>query len=188
MPDFIVSPISVLSQIKSNLQDRYASGFPILKELLQNADDSCSRTICVDTLPGWTDAVNPLLRGAGFLIANDGNFRESDERGITSFGESSKSTDTATIGKFGFGQKAVFHFCDAFVVHAYAPGYEFRTVVNPFLNVKVNGNVTAAWDTIGDPDLELLRSSAGKQFRESGLLIWLPLRREGLEPAPGIGF
>jgi hypothetical protein len=41
-----------LSQIKSKLQDRYASGFPILKELLQNADNSCSRTICVDTLPG----------------------------------------------------------------------------------------------------------------------------------------
>ena len=30
MPDFTVSPLSVVNQIKSNLQDRYDSGFPIL--------------------------------------------------------------------------------------------------------------------------------------------------------------
>ena len=28
MPDFRVSPISVVNQIKSNLQDRYDSGYP----------------------------------------------------------------------------------------------------------------------------------------------------------------
>ena len=37
MPEFRVSPISIVNQIKSNLQDRYGSGYPILKELLQNA-------------------------------------------------------------------------------------------------------------------------------------------------------
>lgn len=188
MPDFIVSPISVLNQIKSNLQDRYGSGFPILKELLQNADDSRSQTICIDALPGWAAADNPLLRGPGLLVSNDGTFRQTDERGITSFGESSKSTDSAAIGKFGFGQKAVFHFCDAFIVHAFARNYAFKTVVNPFLNVEIDGNVTPTWDSIGDSDLALLRSSAGKRFHEAGLLIWLPLRREGLEPAPRVGF
>jgi hypothetical protein len=40
MPDFHISPISIVNQIKSNLQDRYDSGYPILKELLQNADDA----------------------------------------------------------------------------------------------------------------------------------------------------
>jgi hypothetical protein len=52
-------------------------------------------------------------------LVNDGNFRREDERGITSFGESSKATDTGAIGKFGFGQKAVFHLCDAFIVYAH---------------------------------------------------------------------
>jgi hypothetical protein len=40
MPELQVSPISIVNQIKSNLLDRYESGYPILKELLQNADDS----------------------------------------------------------------------------------------------------------------------------------------------------
>jgi len=188
MPDFIVSPTSILNQIKSNLQDRYDSGFPILKELLQNADDSRSGQICVDALPGWPDAVNPLLRGPGLLVANDGEFRKEDERGITSFGESSKSTDSAAIGKFGFGQKAVFHFCDAFVAYAFGNDYTFSTVVNPFLKVEVKGNITPEWEPLSDSDLALLRSAVGRGFRERSLVVWLPLRREGLEPAPGVGF
>ena len=77
MPDFIVSPISILNQIKGNLQDRYGSGFPILKELLQNADDAQAHQICLDALPGWSDATNPLLRGPGLLVVNDGEFRRA---------------------------------------------------------------------------------------------------------------
>ena len=119
MHDFRVSPISVVNQIKSNLQDRYDSGYPILKELLQNADDAGARRFRLDALVGWPTAANPLLRGPGLLVINDGVFRKNDERGITSFGESGKATDSAAIGKFGLGQKAVFHLCDAFVVYAY---------------------------------------------------------------------
>ena len=118
MPNFRVSPNSIVNQIKGNLQDRYDSGFPVLKELLQNADDSQARKICLDALPGWSSAANPLLRGPGLLVVNDGEFREEDEHGIVSFSESGKATDSAAIGKFGIGQKAVFHLCDAFVVCA----------------------------------------------------------------------
>jgi hypothetical protein len=35
MPDFHVSPLSIVNQIRSNLEDRYDSGYPILKELLR---------------------------------------------------------------------------------------------------------------------------------------------------------
>src|SRR3974390_266347 len=119
MPHFSVSPISIVNQIKANLQDRYETGYPILKELLQNADDAGAYRFRLDALPGWPAAINPLLRGAGLLVINDGVFRKEDERGITLFGESDKATDNATIGKFGFGQKAVFHLCDAFVVYAH---------------------------------------------------------------------
>ena len=53
MPDFRVSPISIVNQIKSNLQDRYDSGYHILKELLQNADDAPdARRFRLDALPG----------------------------------------------------------------------------------------------------------------------------------------
>ncbi len=146
MPGFNVTEISVLNQIKSNLQDRYGSGFPVLKELLQNADDSGAETICCDFQPGWPQAANPLLRGPGLLVINDGEFRDEDQRGITSFGESGKTTDTAAIGKFGFGQKSVFHLCDAFVIRPEGTQAKASSVVNPFLGVEVRGNVSAAWE------------------------------------------
>ena len=76
-------------------------------------------------------------------MVNDGKFRPEDELGITSFGESSKATDNGAIGKFGFGQKAVFHLCDAFVVHAHRDAAPFSTVVNPFLGVDVDGKLAA---------------------------------------------
>jgi len=119
MPELKVSPSSVIKQIQSNLRDRYGSGYPILKELLQNADDAKEvRRFRLNALPGWPFAANPLLRGPGLLVVNDGVFHKDDETGIISFGESSKAADSAAIGKFGFGQKAVFHLCDAFIVYA----------------------------------------------------------------------
>ena len=193
MPSFSVSPISIVNQIKSNLQDRYTSGFPILKELLQNADDSEARRFRLDALPGWPAASNPLLQGAGLLVVNDGIFREDDKKGITSFGESSKSSDDAAIGKFGFGQKAVFHLCDAFVVYAYGENVPFSTVVNPFLDINVEGNVSHTWeppskDGLQQADLQLLIKAAGPNYKHRGLILWLPLRRKDLEPIPNLGF
>jgi hypothetical protein len=194
MPDFHISPISIVNQIKSNLRDRYDSGYPILKELLQNADDAEAGRFRLDALPGWPDAANPLLRGPGLLVVNDGFFRPQDESGITSFGESNKTTDNAAIGKFGFGQKAVFHLCDAFVVYARREsGETFSTVVNPFLRVEVAGNISSAWEPSGggglDPaDLEFLKREVSSDFPGRYLVLWLPLRREGIRPAPEVGF
>jgi hypothetical protein len=192
MPDFRVSPISIVNQIKSNLQDRYDSGYPVLKELLQNADDAGASRFWLDGLEGWPTASNPLLRGPGLLVANDGIFRKEDERGITSFGESSKATDSAAIGKFGFGQKAVFHLCDAFVVYAHGGDRPFSTVVNPFLGVEVNGNVSRSWEPgsegLDPADLELLRRAVASDLPDRHLILWLPFRRDEIQPAPGVGF
>ena len=81
MPQFRVSSVSIVNQIKNNLQDRYESGFPVLKELLQNADDSRARRFRLEALPGWKDAENPLLRWPGLLAVNDGQFCKKDEGG-----------------------------------------------------------------------------------------------------------
>lgn len=193
MPEFRVSPISIVNQIKSNLQDRYGSGYPILKELLQNADDSEARSFLLNALPGWPNAANPLLRWPGLLVVNDGKFRPEDERGITSFGESSKATDNGAIGKFGFGQKAVFHLCDAFVVLAHRDAAPFSTVVNPFLGVDVDGNASADWEPpdgegLDAIDVRILSDAVPSGFSENWLALWLPLRRRELQPAPGVGF
>lgn len=189
MPDFRISPISIVNQIKSNLQDRYDSGYPILKELLQNADDAEARRFRLDVLPGWPNAANPLLRGPGLLVANDGLFRKEDESGITSFGESSKAADSAAIGKFGFGQKAVFHLCDAFIVYARREaGDAFNTVVNPFLEVDVAGNISRQWEPLDPADVGFLGGKVVSDFPDRYLILWLPLRRESIQPAPGVGF
>ena len=188
MPEFRVSPLSVVNQIKSNLRDRYYSGFPILKELLQNADDAEARHFRIDALPGWPTATNPLLQGPGLLVVNDGTFSEQDKHDIVSFGESGKATDSAAIGKFGIGQKAVFHLCDAFVVHAYGNSEPFTVVVNPFLNLVVDGNVTRDWESLSCADQEYLQDDVSVDFPDQGLVLWLPFRRQGLQPAPGTGF
>ena len=177
-----------------SLRDRYESGYPILKELVQNADDAEARRVRLDALAGWRAADNPLLHGPGLLVVNDGVFRPKDRRGILSFGESVKATDDSAIGKFGLGQKAVFHLCDAFVVHAFGsdgskePQEPFSTVVNPFLRVDVDGNQTGTWDKLSDGDLRLLCDAVPVDCRTRGLLLWLPFRREGLRPAPDAGF
>ena len=193
MPDFHISPFSIVNQIKSNLRDRYDSGYPILKELLQNADDAEAQRFRLDALPGWPNAANLLLRGPGLLVANDGFFRKQDESGITSFGESGKAADSAAIGKFGFGQKSVFHLCDAFIVYAQREnGESFSTVVNPFLEVDVAGNISRQWEppdgVLDLTDIEFLRREVASDFPEHHLVLWLPLRREGIQPAPGVGF
>ena len=188
MPGFSVPPSAIVNQIKSNLQDRYESGYPILKELLQNADDAQSRRFRIDACSGWPTADNPLLRGPGLLVANDGEFRKEDRDGILSYGESVKTADRATIGKFGLGQKAVFHLCDAFVIHAVGVDEPFSQVVNPFLDVDTPGNVTRDWECLSATDAAFLPEQAGHVFQERALILWLPFRREELQPAPGAGF
>ena len=187
MPGFSVPPSAIVNQIKSNLQDRYESGYPILKELLQNADDAKSRRFRIDACSGWPTADNPLLQGPGLLVANDGEFRKEDRDGILSYGESVKTADRATIGKFGLGQKAVFHLCDAFVIHAVGVDEPFSQVVNPFLDVDTPGNVTRDWECLSATDAAFLPKQAGHVFQERALILWLPFRREELQPAPGAG-
>ena len=188
MPSYVPDPLAIVSLIKRNIQDRYASGYPILKELLQNADDARARLFSLDALPGWPAAGNPLLQGPGLLVANDGEFSPKDRKGILAFGDSVKAADRAAIGRFGLGQKAVFHLCDAFVVHAFDEdrAERFSSVVNPFLEVDVPGNVTKTWEELQDDDIDRLRDC-----REAGrraLFLWLPFRRPDLRPAPDIGF
>ena len=138
-------------------------------------------------MPGWPDAGNPLLKGPGLLVTNDGEFTPKDRKGILAFGDSVKVRDRAAIGRYGLGQKAVFHLCDAFVVHAFDEdrAERFCEVVNPFLEVDVPGNVTRTWDTLQDDDVDRLRGRRAPGRR--ALFLWLPFRRPDLEPAPGIG-
>jgi hypothetical protein len=87
----------------------------------------------------------------------------------------------------------VFHICDAFAVCASGEDGSFSTVVNPFLEVDVDGNVTRDWEPpsdsgLAETDLALLRRELSAEFLDRSLILWLPFRRIELMPAPGVGF
>jgi hypothetical protein len=185
MSNLSTPPRAIFRQIQANLKDRYSSGFPVLKELIQNAEDAKAGMIRFVALEGWPEADNPLLRVPGLLVSNDGAFGERDGRGILSFADSAKGDDSSTIGRFGFGQKAVFHLCDAFVVHAFGHSARFSAVVNPCLGVIENTTATT-WDTIGPDDLTKLHAAC--LGIERGLLLWIPLRHDNILPAPKLSF
>lgn len=185
MANLQTPPHAIFNQIQSNLRDRYKSGFPVLKELIQNAEDAESLMVRFIAHSGWADAKNPLLRVPGLLVVNDGQFRKKDEEGILSFAASAKGDETAAIGRFGFGQKAVFHLCDAFVAHTFGHDVQFSQVINPCLDVIPNTQATT-WDSIEPEDLARLEA----EVREiaQGFLIWVPLRCEAILPASRLYF
>lgn len=184
MPELSTPPRAIFNQIRANLADRYRSGFPVLLELVQNAEDAGARLFRAACLRGWPEAANPLLQVPGLLVVNDGPFREKDGPGILSFADSAKGDETASIGRFGFGQKALFHLCDAFVAHAFGQAASFSEVVNPCLRL-IEGSRAASWDAIGAADLRRLERAAGLR---SGFLLWVALRCEPILPAPRLSF
>jgi hypothetical protein len=108
---------AVIDELMRLLDDRYKSGFPVLKEMLQNADDAGAKRVVITAHDGFADASHPLLTVPALLIANDGPATQGDLKAMQSMSGSTKIGDTAKVGRFGLGQKAVFNLCDAFVVH-----------------------------------------------------------------------
>ena len=147
MPGIKVTDDETFKLIRANLGDRYSTGFPILKELVQNAEDAGATELRFVLCPGWPEATHPLMQHPGMLVANDGDFRLDHGEKMLSFANSSKSGDAGAIGRFGFGQKAVFHLCDAFIIHAFGHQDPFTTVANPCVGLSfVAENRARTWD------------------------------------------
>jgi len=182
-----LDPKSIVEHLRHNLE-RYPfeDGFTVLRELLQNADDAEASRVTIHLLPGWREANNPLLRGAGLLLTNDGKFNAESADGMKNFGSSPKATDDEAVGRFGLGQKSVFHFCDAFVV--IPRGYDGAHdpfVINPFMKLVQSGDGCAAWNAISTHDVDLLASHALPDVHgQNQLILWFPLRRSDLRPKP----
>ncbi|MCZ8133547.1 MAG: hypothetical protein O9248_00740 [Rhodobacteraceae bacterium] len=189
MPSIKVTDDETFKLIRANLGDRYSTGFPILKELVQNAEDAGATELRFVLCPGWPEATHPLLQHPGMLVANDGSFRLEHGEKMLSFANSSKSGDAGAIGRFGFGQKAVFHLCDAFIIHAFGHEESFTTIANPCLGLSfVAENRARSWDMPPtDADLRKLQKALGQGF-ERGLLLWIPFRNDALLAAPGLSF
>ena len=111
---FLSSPYANINLISDNLRDRYRDGFPVVKELVQNADDAGATHLDIGWTHGLPKASHPLLQGPTLFIINDGPFRDEDAFAMRQLGLSDRANETATIGKFGLGLKSIFHLCEAF--------------------------------------------------------------------------
>ncbi len=188
MSGYIHDPLQIINLISDNLRDRYKDGFSVIKEIIQNADDSGSSgdkpiSLEIGLSPGIANSEHPLLKGPALFFLNDGDFKESDDRAIRSFGLNTKAIDSATIGKFGLGMKSVFHYCEAFFYMAKGNGKEYARILNPWSGPPEYQTIHRDWDIFEDKDKILLK----KHFEQlpedffiqnkSWFLLWLPLRR-----------
>lgn len=173
--------VNIINEITNNLCDRYHSGFPVLKELIQNADDSKAKRFIFGQHSGFSDADHPLLKGNGLWFFNDGEFKASDKRAIRSFGENAKAGDSSSIGKFGLGMKSVFHLCEAFMYIAHDGNELHSALLNPWDRGE-DGNIHADWfepDENKDTLLKLQEVAAPYiNGSNTWFLLWIPLRKK----------
>jgi hypothetical protein len=178
MPGFRSDHINLIA---ANLRDRYKSGFPILKELIQNADDARAGSLAFGYHKGFAgQSQHPLLQGPALWVLNDGEFKESDKRAIQSFGLNSKAGESGAIGKFGLGMKSVFHLCEAFFYVAFDGHTPHGVILNPWFDPEEQDLFHNAWEQVDDDDFSRMHEIAsGHRQVEPGksyLLLWLPLR------------
>ena len=107
-------PIADIALISDNLRDRYKTGFPILKEIVQNADDAGGTHLSFGYSKGLLGAEHELLKGPAVFFVNDGPLTQRDADAILSIALGSKASNENAIGKFGLGMKSLFHLCEAF--------------------------------------------------------------------------
>ncbi|MBU1737086.1 MAG: hypothetical protein KKG35_03020 [Proteobacteria bacterium] len=188
MAGYIHDPLQIINLIADNLRDRYKSGFPVLKEIIQNADDAGSTDDPIQLefglSRGISNAEHPLLKGPALYFLNNGAFADTDYKAILSFGLNRKAIEQSSIGKFGLGMKSVFHFCEAFFFLAQNKDRDYTEILNPWSG----GDLSSFqdhndWDNFSTSDAGLIRDHVQPVMEEmdlkgSSFLLWLPLRQK----------
>ena len=179
---------SVVEDLKNLLRDRYRSGFPVFKELLQNADDAGARRLVIKGSPGFPEAANPLLQVPCLIVANDGPVSVDHFAAMERSSGGSKAAEAGTVGRFGLGQKAVFHLCDAFVAQGWvgAGAAPEQKIMNPWEAIPGAVNAASTWQQVHAADRDLLERWFGANgFGHQGLMLVLPLRTPAFGPGGG---
>lgn len=157
--------------------------FLILKELVQNADDSGATQMYLGYTDGLPDASHPLLRGPGLFVSNDGPFTRDDAEAIVRFGLSTKGSDSSTVGKFGLGLKSVFAVAEAFfyIDATRDPAAEWDPphfdVINPWYDSNPETAHHADWDKFSPGDRAAVLGRLTALGVPPGFTVWVPLRR-----------
>jgi sacsin len=110
--------IPPLTHYLGRILKRYPLGGQILKELLQNAEDSNASVVkfYIDyTEYPSVNLLHPGLKkfqGPALLVFNDSKFDESDFQSIRQIEKSEKYDKPLKIGKFGLGFNSIYHLTD----------------------------------------------------------------------------
>lgn len=178
----------IVTDLMNLLVDRYESGFAVFKELLQNADDARAHRMVVRCHDGFTGASNPLLRARAIVVFNDGPVTERDFDALEKASGGSKAEEGGKVGRFGLGQKSVFHLCDAFIAQAWIEGSaqpSFK-LISPFEGIEQAENASGSWANLSGEDEALFADWARKIGFDKGMVLYLPLRSDDL--VAGVGY
>ena len=176
--------VNVVGALAELLRDRYRRGrgeLPILKEIIQNADDARATELHLVVLDdGVADAQNPLLNGPALVCINNGPFTEEHENALRYFGLTSKAGDHTTVGRFGLGQKSVFHLAEAyFYLGRSSPESPILAdVIDPWQGPK-GDREKPGWTVFGAPDrARVQRTLSAWLGAPTFFALYIPLRSE----------
>jgi hypothetical protein len=190
MPGYQPKQGTIINNIKSLLKERYKQGFPIIKEIIQNANDGQAKTLKFGISRGLISTaespiVHPLLTTPALFFLNDGAFKTSDREAISCFGIDANAGDKGKIGKFGLGQKSIFHFCEAFFYIARSkdiPNGECGDFINPWATPDGKDKKRPEWIELNEVDHEhlkkyLIERKLIKHTDNQYFLLWVPFRQ-----------
>ncbi len=161
-----------IDNIRNNLESyriQNNNGFPILKELIQNANDAEASFLFLKFFPGDKDADHELLQNPGIFVYNDGPFSEKNERAMRTIGGSDKKDDAEKVGKYGLGMKSIYHICDFFFYIVDGKRIEF---LNPWYKQNNADYTHNEWSAISEKDKAIILENCPKS--EKGLTILIP--------------
>ncbi|MBA3922292.1 MAG: hypothetical protein H0X31_11570 [Nostocaceae cyanobacterium] len=179
-------PLGDIRYLRENLLNSYKLGFPILKELVQNAEDAKATCLDYGWIEGIPNAEHPLLQTPALFMLDNGDFTDENAKSIRYIlGGSSKPNQSDSIGKFGLGLKSVFHLCEAFFY--IAPELENATyrrwdIFNPWAGAENKDEYHKNWNVFSAKDKDklkkLLHNLLGREdYQEKWFIIWIPLRQ-----------
>jgi hypothetical protein len=191
MANYRTRVTDIIGGIKQRLGEyEYRGGETILRELVQNADDARATSLAFLLLDeGIRDAANTLLHGPALVAINDGAFEPTHLDALSSQSASSKAEDDAAIGRFGIGQKSVFHLCEAFCFLGSSPlGEVIGDVLDPWFDDAKGDQERPDWGTFGPADRDRLRAAVGPLLPsgDSWFVLWIPLRLDSHCRAQGL--
>ena len=159
----------------------------IIKELLQNADDSNATEIkfILDYRNHETEKVLSdewkKLQGPALIVANNGEFTNNDLEAIQKLGEGNKSRDRLKTGRYGVGFNSVYNITDCPSLHVRLQDEAYLCIFDPHLHYNIGGTIEKPGRRI---DSDVIKKDYGDMYEAHLLtgnnmpntLFRLPLR------------